>query len=49
MPHKENILLTGITVSQNEVALSYHTVRGLYFMAVIFTATIKLGKNDNFI
>ena len=28
------------TTAQNEVALSYHRVRGLYFLAVIFAATI---------
>ena len=33
-------LLTKITAAQNEVALSYHKVRGLYFLAVIFAATI---------
>ena len=31
---------TKITVAQNYVALSYHRVRRLYFLAVIFTATI---------
>ena len=34
------ILLTKITAAQNEVALSYHRVRGLYFLAVVFSATI---------
>ena len=34
------ILLTKTTAAQNEVALSYHRVRGLYFMAVVFAATI---------
>ena len=29
-----------ITVAQNEAALSYHKVRGLYFVAFIFAATI---------
>ena len=33
-------LLTKITTGQNEVALSYHKVRGLYFLAVIFAETI---------
>ena len=33
-------LLTKTTVAQNEVALSYHIVRGLYFQAVVFVATI---------
>ena len=37
------ILLTKTTAAQNEVALSYHRVRGLYFLAVIFVATIYTG------
>ena len=38
--HEESILLTKIAAAQNEVALSYHRVRGLYFLAVIFATTI---------
>ena len=34
------VLLTKTTAAQNEIALSYHRVRGLYFLAVAFTATI---------
>ena len=34
------ILLTKTAAAQNEVALSYHKVRGLYFLAVVFAATI---------
>ena len=34
------ILLTKTTAAQNEVALSYHEVRGLYFLAGVFAATI---------
>ena len=34
------ILLTKITPARNGVAHSYHIVRGLYVMAVIFEATI---------
>ena len=34
------ILLTKTTAPQNEVALGYHTVRGLYFLAVVFTTSI---------
>ena len=34
------ILLTKITAARNEVALSYHRVRGLYFLINIFTVTI---------
>ena len=30
------ILLTKTTATQNEDALSYHRVRGLYFKAVVF-------------
>ena len=34
------ILLTKTTAARNEVALNYHRVRGLYFLAVVFVATI---------
>ena len=34
------ILLTKTTAAQNEVALSYHSVRGLYFLAVVFVRTV---------
>ena len=34
------ILLTKTTGAQNEGALSYHRMRGLYFLAVVFVATI---------
>ena len=34
------ILLSKTTAARNGVALSYHSVRGLYFMAVVFAATI---------
>ena len=30
------ILITKIAAGQNDVALSYHRVRGLYFLAVVF-------------
>ena len=33
-------LLTRITAAQNDVALSYHRVRALYFLAVVFAVTI---------
>ena len=36
----ENILLTETTAAQNEVALSYHRVRGQYFQAVVFVRSI---------
>ena len=34
------ILLTKTTAAQNEVSLSYHRVRRLYFLAVVFVATM---------
>ena len=34
------ILFTKIAVVQNEVVLTYHRVRGLYFLAAIFAATM---------
>ena len=34
------IHLTTTTAAQNEVALSYHSVRGLYSLAVVFVTTI---------
>ena len=37
----DSILLTKTTAGQNEVALSYHSVRGLYFLAV-FVSTISV-------
>ena len=37
------ILFSKITTAQNEVALSYIKVRGLYFVAVIVTAIILLA------
>ena len=35
-----NIFLTKTTAAQNNVALSYCRLRGLYFLAVVFAATI---------
>ena len=43
------MLLTKITVVQNEVALSYHKVRGLYFLTVIFAATVVALLKGNVI
>ena len=37
------ISLLKITATQNEAALIYHSVRGLYFLAVIFAATALLS------
>ena len=34
------MLLTKTTAVRNGVALSYHSVRGLYFLAVVFAAII---------
>ena len=39
---KDSILLTKTTAAQNEVVLGYHRVRGLYFLAVIFAATMVI-------
>ena len=36
----DNTLLTKTTAAQNEVALSYHKLRGLYFLAVVFAGSI---------
>ena len=38
--HIITILLTITTAAQNEGALSYLSVRGLYFLVVVFAATI---------
>ena len=40
------ILLTKITAAKNEVALCYHTVRGLYFLAVAFVGAIVYLYDD---
>ena len=42
-----NILATKTTAALNEVALSYHRLRGLYFLAVVFAATIGSGMNKD--
>ena len=34
------ILLAKTTAAQNEVAHSYHKVRGLYFQAVVFVRSV---------
>ena len=36
-----SILLTKTTAAKNEVALSYHSVRGQCFLAVVFVAAIR--------
>ena len=35
------ILLTKTTAARNGVALSYRSVRGLYFLAVVFVRSIE--------
>ena len=46
-------LLTEITAAQNEDALVYHRVRGLYFLAVVLVATVQfvhsLDRIENYI
>ena len=38
------ILLTKTTAARNGVALSYHSVRGLHFLAVVFVRSIVCFK-----
>ena len=38
--YSDSILVTKTTAAQNEVALSYHRVHGVNFLAVVFTATV---------
>ena len=40
--NKKAKLLTKTTAEKNEGAVSYHSVRGLYFQAVIFVATLDM-------
>ena len=42
----KSILLTKITAALNEVALIYHRVRRLYFLAVVFVTTIDQHDNS---
>ena len=42
------MLLTKTTASQNEVALSYHKVRGVYFMVVVFVAIIVTQEDREY-
>ena len=39
-----SILLTITTAAQNQVELSYHKVRRLHFLAVIFAVTTVVGR-----
>ena len=41
-------LLTQITAALTKVALSYHRMSGLYFLAVIFATTILTVSDLNF-
>ena len=43
------ILLTKTAAARNEVVLSYHRVRGLYFLAVVFVATIYIEECDRIV
>ena len=43
------ILLTRTTAAQNEVALSCHRVRGLYFLAVVFVRGIVYTLYNTYI
>ena len=47
MKQKYAILLTEIAGAQNEFTLSYHGVHVLFFLAVIFAATIGNLFNDS--
>ena len=40
LSYGEYVFLTKTTAARNEVTLSYHSVRGLYFLAVVFATTI---------
>ena len=42
------IFLTKTTAAQNEVAPSYHKVRGLYFLAVVSVRSIYEVSNMKF-
>ena len=39
------MLLTETTAARNGVALSYHRVRGLYFLTVVFVRSIIICNN----
>ena len=38
----ESILFTKAIAAKNKIALSYHRMRGLYFLADVFAATIAI-------
>ena len=39
-----SILVTKTTAAQNESALSYHRLRGLYFLAAVFVRSIVISR-----
>ena len=41
--YNATLLLTKTTAARNGVALTSHSVRGLYFLVVVFAATIMLA------
>ena len=45
MCYYSTILLTKTTAALNEAALSYHKVRGLYLVAVVFVRSTKSHYN----
>ena len=45
LQRRQSTLLTKTTAEQSEVALSYHRVRGLCFLAVVFATTIHENIN----
>ena len=47
MKFEEIIHLTKTTAAQNEVALSYRSMRGLYFLAVVFVRSIDKAVKGN--
>ena len=38
---QDTMILAKTTAAQNEASLSYHKVRGLFFLAIVFAATIN--------
>ena len=42
------MILTKTTAALNEVALSYHKARGLYFSAVAFAASLAWFIDDKY-
>ena len=40
------VFLIKATAARNKISLSYHGVCGLYFLAVVFTATIVMKEQE---